>query len=611
MKAAFGGIFCILVLLPELLHTQISSDVTITMSDGVKLDATLSSPFFPSALSPGVILVHGYGGNKDDMETLWYILSLNGYRSLAYSVRGQGNSEGVSTTMGERERQDLQEVVEYYRTVAGIDADRIAVAGGSQGGIHSWMAAVYAMPGVKVIAPLIATPHFALDLIPENCIKQGLYREMSLGTVRYSAERDRVRDFIVHDLYDSVRAYVDQRDLERYIDSVRIPVIQGLAWTDILFPVNAGIRAAENLARRGIPVWSYYGTNGHSYDGVINTSEATFWIYENLTWLNHWLKDDTLSGDMLPRTFYSDDRPDWPHHVTDVWPPQPEGNLRLYITNGMLSPSLLEIESSSSFSLRYDSTFSPDSGWTIGYGGQRFLTAFQSTPARFISGPVVETMEVTGIPAGRLYVTSNSAQFQAHVRLYDVVQSDTGDVWQLMTRSTYGVRGYTPQAVSEIEYECSALSHSVPAGHKIGVEISSLDMGTPDIAYTIPYFRSTSSSVISSQLQPSYITLPLVGTGSVNAITQNTQPSVFELLQNYPNPFNSSTVISFTLRERSDIALDIYDLLGRRIAAVFNGSLDAGSHTIRFNGKDMPSGVYFYRLSRGKVVDTRKMVLVK
>jgi hypothetical protein len=151
----------------------------------------------------------------------------------------------------------------------------------------------------------------------------------------------------------------------------------------------------------------------------------------------------------------------------------------------------------------------------------------------------------------------------------------------------------------------------VPAGHRIGVEITSLDMGTPDVAYTIPYFRSTSSSVISSNTQPSYINLPLVGTGSVNSIAQNTNPSTFKLLQNYPNPFNSSTVISFTLPERSNIALDIFDLLGREIAVVFSGSLEAGSHTIRFDGKDIPSGIYFYRLNRGKIVETRKMVLVK
>ncbi len=168
MKATLFGIFCILFLIPEHLYTQnasISSDVVITMSDGVQLEATISFPFFPTALSPGVILVHGYGGDKGDMSALSYILSLNGYASLAYSVRGQGNSDGVSTTMGEREKQDLQEVVEYFRNASGIDGDRIAVAGGSQGGIHSWMAAVYNMPGVKAIAPLIATPHFSLDLI--------------------------------------------------------------------------------------------------------------------------------------------------------------------------------------------------------------------------------------------------------------------------------------------------------------------------------------------------------------------------------------------------------------------------------------------------------------
>ncbi|MGD0339887.1 MAG: alpha/beta fold hydrolase [Bacteroidota bacterium] len=608
--------FFVLLFTPIVLPAQnasISSDVMITMSDSIQLEATITLPlgFSPVGNSPGVVLVHGYGGNKGDMSLLSTLLSFSGYASIAYSVRGQGGSGGESTTMGEREKQDLQEVIQYFRSTAGIDSNRIAVAGGSQGGIHSWMAAAYNMPGVKAVAPSLATPHFALDLIPENCVKQGLYREMTLGSVRYSTDRDRVKNFIVQDLYDSVKSYVDQRDLERYIDSIRIPVIQGLGWTDILFPVNSGIRAAANLLQRRVPIWSYYGTNGHGYDTVLDFDEASFWVYENLDWLNRWLKNDTLSGDTLPRVFYADDRPEWPHHITDKWPPDPEGILRLYINNGILSPAPPTTESSASFSLVYDSTFSSDSGWIVGYSGQRFLNAFQSTPVRFLSGPTVDTMEVTGTPAVSFHMKSNSAQFQSHIRLFDVVQSDTGDIWQLMTRGTYGVREYNPSEVIEIGYECNALSHIIPAGHRIGIEITSLDMGTGDIAYSIPYFRSTLNTVISSNLQPSYINLPLVGSGAVSSIPQYKEPCTFYLFQNYPNPFNSATNISFTFPAPSEVTLEVFDILGRRVGIIYHGLLNAGSHTIRFDGNDLPSGIYFYRMTRGKVIETRKMVLLR
>lgn len=614
MTLKINRLFFILIFSPIILLAQdasILSDVIITMSDSTNLEATITRPSGspPSDGFPGVVLVHGYGGNKDDMAPLANLLFFNGYASLAYSVRGQGNSGGFSTTMGEREKQDLQEVIEYFRNTSGIDRERIGVAGGSQGGIHSWMAAVYNMPGVIVVAPSLATPHFALDLIPNGCVKQGLYREMWLGSVRYSSDRDRMKNFIIQDLYDSVRAYVDQRDLERYIDSVRIPVIQGLSWADYLFPVNAGIRAAANLSQRGVPIWSYYGTNGHGE--VINYNELNFYLIESMYWFDYWMKNSPLEGATLPRVFYADDGPAWLHHITDTWPPQPEGSLQLYINREMLSPAPPTTSSSTSFSLLYDSTFTPDSGWIVGYSGQRFLGAFQNTPARFMSGPVVDTMEVTGIPTVHLHVSGNSTQFQSHVRLFDVAPSETGDVWQLITRGTYGVRDYDMSAIKEIDFECNALSHIIPAGHMIGIEVTSLDMYSADVAYTIPYFHTTSCSVLSSDIQPSYVNLPLVGSGTVNSVPQSKVPYAFNLRQNYPNPFNSSTIISFTLPVRSEVALDVFDILGRNVDVVFHGPLDAGSHTIRFDGKDLPSGVYFYRLTKGGAVETRKMVLLK
>jgi len=120
----------------------------ILMSDGVSLEARIMKPigFPPPAGFDGVILIHGYGGSKGDMQLIAQAMAIYGYASIAYSVRGQGGSEGCSTVSGPREEQDLLEVVNYFRNYGQINPDRIGITGGSQGGIHSWMAAVDRMP---------------------------------------------------------------------------------------------------------------------------------------------------------------------------------------------------------------------------------------------------------------------------------------------------------------------------------------------------------------------------------------------------------------------------------------------------------------------------------
>ena len=89
-------------------------------------------------------------------------------------------------------------------------------------------------------------------------------------------------------------------------------------------------------------------------------------------------------------------------------------------------------------------------------------------------------------------------------------------------------------------------------------------------------------------------------------------PVLFKLYQNYPNPFNSQTTIEFDIKKKGDYSLVIYDCLGRKRDEVFNEYLNAESYSVSFNGDELQSGVYFYRLSAdGNVVETRKMMLIK
>ncbi|NOS86512.1 MAG: T9SS type A sorting domain-containing protein [Ignavibacteria bacterium] len=90
-------------------------------------------------------------------------------------------------------------------------------------------------------------------------------------------------------------------------------------------------------------------------------------------------------------------------------------------------------------------------------------------------------------------------------------------------------------------------------------------------------------------------------------------PSKYTLHQNYPNPFNPSTKIKFEIPAGVvDIArICVYDILGKEVRSIINENLKPGIYEAEFNAADLPSGVYFYKLSAGGFIDTKKMILVK
>ena len=88
-------------------------------------------------------------------------------------------------------------------------------------------------------------------------------------------------------------------------------------------------------------------------------------------------------------------------------------------------------------------------------------------------------------------------------------------------------------------------------------------------------------------------------------------PLEFTLDQNYPNPFNPTTTIGFTLPQAGQVSLEVFDILGRRVATLVDEFLAAGRHEAVWNADSSPSGLYFYRLTGGGKSTVRKMTLIK
>lgn len=85
----------------------------------------------------------------------------------------------------------------------------------------------------------------------------------------------------------------------------------------------------------------------------------------------------------------------------------------------------------------------------------------------------------------------------------------------------------------------------------------------------------------------------------------------FKLEQNFPNPFNPSTNIRFSLESASHVRIDVFDVTGRHVATVKDGTLASGSHTVSFDAESLTSGAYLYRLTAGDQTDIRLMTLLK
>ncbi len=88
-------------------------------------------------------------------------------------------------------------------------------------------------------------------------------------------------------------------------------------------------------------------------------------------------------------------------------------------------------------------------------------------------------------------------------------------------------------------------------------------------------------------------------------------PTVFALEQNYPNPFNPSTTIRYGLPHKVNVSLTVYNTLGQQVGVLQNGEQEAGYHEVRFDGKNLSSGVYFYRIQAGDFTQTKRLMLLR
>ena len=119
-----------------------------------------------------------------------------------------------------------------------------------------------------------------------------------------------------------------------------------------------------------------------------------------------------------------------------------------------------------------------------------------------------------------------------------------------------------------------------------------------------------------ARIKPADIKRIVLRTNGVEQAAGEMIPSSYGLMQNYPNPFNPATTIEFSLPVQTNVSLKVYDVIGREVAELIHGQMRAGTFRFRWDGRNsanssVASGVYFYRLTAGSFVETKRMLLLR
>ena len=632
----------LLLLLPISILSQTRVDFMLTLSDGIKLDC---SKFIPVGNPPAggwqcVIICHGYGLTKYTEMSAAEEAADSGFYSLVYSMRGQGISEGQSNFISMTEANDLKQVVQYVKNDANTNDNKIAVTGGSQGGIIPFMAASTGMQ-VKTIMPDMASPEQGSNWIENGCIKMTFLWTCSYpaNIVRYNPTVSRFRTWALSsqkDKWDSLTYYLPQnRDFLNLISSCQIPVLVQCTWQDKFFNTLGMIKSAYILPYNNIKM--YFGAmDGHGSDYV--NSEENYKDQVFMSWLNYHLRDVqnnvmnvnnkfTYACSRFPvedRNFWT-----WQRFNTPTWPPDGVQNIKLYFhpNNALNVFGYGGSQTTVNFiNDIIDTNVTMEYLVNTEFRGSLFDAKFHKNEIYFDTPALLADATMAGTPyAGLYYSSTANSVCQYNFQVWEV--RPNGEE-KLVTRLNWTDRNYTTNQVKEKYVNGQAYGHIFRSGSRIRVKLNNLDNvpmytngDTTDYflrtnPFVLPVLKRGTNKVYINGSSRSYIELPLKNfVIGIKPISQEI-PKQYMLFQNYPNPFNPQTKIRFSIPpsegERGRIIrIIIYDILGKEIETLVNEQLKPGTYEADFDGSKYASGIYYYRLITEGYTQTKKMVLVK
>ncbi len=615
----------------------VSQDFKIILRDGAEMDAAKFYPSEPNPYLPDgypcVIMVHGYGDRKETLAHFASAQAAYGYVVYTYSVRGQGNSTGLSNLMSTLEADDLIELVNYIKAdTVGLDSTKILIMGGSQGGTVPYIAALRGM-NVAAIISSVTSPEFATSWNENGSVKMSY-----LWTISYTPDSARYNPLVTamekwvyetgkkNDKWDSIAYWMPiGRDFNNQVQNLNVPILLENSWQDYFFNASGNIRSLAKL--QGKPHRVYFGAvMGHG--GDISETENQW----HMNFFNEWFYEYLWR---IPQGFNT--RPKYHfayssfpkigvmwsflHDSTDVFPPAGSSVTKLYFN----SNSRLTSTNNTNNTARVTFANNVAANYTLlqaiwdEFKGTNFTNKFKIASKLFTSTALTQDLKMVGIPKIQLRYMSSAALPQYNFQIFEV----TPDGKQyFVSRLNYTDRAYTTNQIKTATFEGQSRAHIFKAGNKIRIVATNLDRTPEDTVflntnpYVLPVMVKATNTIY---FKNSYIDLPFV-TNSANPLmfsseeTESIVPDVFSLNQNYPNPFNPATTISFNLPSGFNglVSLKIFDITGREVSNLVNQNLTQGIYNFQWNASRFSSGVYFYQLTAGSEFrEIKKMVLVK
>ena len=581
-------------------------DTLLVMSDGKKLDAVYVYPDTPPPPTgyPSLVIVHGFGGSKEKAQAQNY--ARQGYFSVAYSVRGQGASEGVFDFFtSPRIRGDLQQVIDFTKGMTGVNTDRLGVVGGSQGGIHAWAAAAFNM-GVRCVVSIVANGRFEEDFTQNNSINW-----LFSFTIQNSGSRVRfapvITDTIIPALRNDNFAIINELALSsstKHLEtSVTTPTMILVSYYDEYFNPTAALRQFNRIpAPKKIMLWA--AGHGASKDASISASV-------NLAaaqWLEYWLKDNQSLASIAS--------PDGAVVMFDQATLKAVNYALKDSAKWLAPPSQLPPDMLKKRFYFSQNGFDVASSSTDGQKVCSFVLGTGTTPTTFRTAPFAEDTRLAGcIGSASFVANSNAAKYQMNLHLFDVDPSKGTSL--PLTKGHYEIRGNDPAVRDQITYELQSVAHTIKTGHVIEARLTGgvglLPKAEEFGNITTPPSMNGSDSLFFGPNQSAYIDLYFIDPFATSVRTPNA-PSTLSLEQNYPNPFTEQTSIRFRVNanaEHSPVTLKIVNNLGQVVSTLLQEQLAPGMYEALFRSTDLPQGMYRFVLENGVERISKSMVLVR